>query len=132
MKSHKFVLGCLAFTCFVSSAFAVREINMHVEVVNGVTHWMPEKIEVKRGEKVKFIVVHDVPEGFALHGFSIPVLKIAKQVDRQIRDKEDTKKVVKDNTLKVDAEVPASLTPGEYDIGCQFHPKHAGAKLVVK
>jgi hypothetical protein len=40
--------------------------------------------------------------------------------------------VFRHKTLKVERKVPLTLKPGEYEIGCQYHPKHAPAKLIVK
>src|SRR5438105_3335259 len=121
MKTYRISMGLLALTalCSLPSFGDGRTINMKTEIVDGATHWMPEKVEVRPGEKVKFVVTHKLKEGFNLHGFSIPTLKIAKQVDR-------------DKELTIPVEIPADLKPGEYEIGCQFHPKHVGAKLVVK
>ena len=98
---------------------AVREIKMTVEKVGDATHWMPEVVEVKPGEKLHFVLDYKLIGGMEFHGFEIKELKITQKVDRN-------------KTMTVDAEVPADLKPGEYVIGCQFHPKHVPAKLVVK
>ena len=117
MKLKNFLFSVWALSFFSFSAFgAPRVIELKTEMVNGAVHWMPEKVEVKQGEKVTFLVKHEVTGGFNLHGFSIPALKIAKQVDRS-------------KPLEVTAEI--TVAPGDYDIGCQFHPKHVGAKLHV-
>ena len=110
-----FISSVLSF----GAAEMVREIEMKVGKIGEVTHWLPEKVEVTEGEKVKFIAKHDVPGGFDFHSFSIPVLKIEKQVDRG-------------KPVTVEVTIPKTLKPGEYKIGCQFHAKHAPATLVVK
>jgi len=97
----------------------VREIEIRTEKIGEAIHWAPAKVPVKTGEKVKFLVKHDVEGGFDFHGFFIPVLKIAKQVDRH-------------KPLEMEVQIPKDLKPGQYDIGCQFHPKHVAAKLVVE
>ena len=99
-----------------AQAAAPREIKVHTEKKNEVIHWMPETIEVIEGEIVNFQVSHDVEGGFDFHGFQIPDLKIEKSIDRG-----------KPQTFPV----KITLKPGSYDIGCQFHPKHQKAKLVV-
>lgn len=98
---------------------APRQIELKTEKVKEVVHWMPEKIEVTPGEEVEFVVKHDLEGGFDFHGFFVPLLKISEQVNRH-----------KPTTVK--AKIPADLKPGDYPIGCQFHPKHAPATLVVK
>jgi plastocyanin len=105
---------------FASIAFgAEREIALETKTIDGAIHWTPSVVEVTQGESVKFVVKHDVEGGFDFHGFFIPALKISSQVNRH---KPET----------VVAKIPSSLKPGEYPIGCQFHPKHVAAKLVVK
>lgn len=101
----------------LSSAFAApREIKIHTEKKDEAVHWMPEVIEVTEGESVNFLVSHDVEGGFDFHGFKIPELKIEKSIDRGKPQTISTK---------------ITLKPGTYAIGCQFHPKHQPAKLVV-
>lgn len=108
---------------FATQTFAVekpcKEIQIKTEKVGEAVHWMPEKIEVTQGEKVRFVAKHDLEGGFDFHGFFIPVLKISQQVNRG-------------KPLTLEVTIPADLKPGEYPIGCQFHPKHVAATLVVK
>lgn len=110
----------LAMFSLVSSlavgAAKPRVIEMNVQKVGDATHWEPEEIHVKQGEKVKFVLNYKLEGGFDFHGFSIPALKIEKSVDRN-------------KTLEVPLTV--TLKPGTYDIVCQFHPKHVGSKLIV-
>ena len=68
---------------------------------------------------IKFIVKHDLEGGFDFHGFFIPVLNVTEQVTRH-------------EPKIVEVMVPKNLKAGEYPIGCQFHPKHVKATLVVK
>ncbi len=103
----------------VVGAEAPRVVELSTVMVNGAVHWMPDVVEVKPGESIRFVLKHELEGGFDFHGFSIPALKIAKQVNRR-------------QPLNVDVELPLDMAPGEYPIACQFHPKHVGAKLVVK
>jgi plastocyanin len=109
----------LALSAAPALAADAREIDFKTSKVGDAVHWEPAKVEVHPGEKVKFVVQHQLEGGFDFHGFSIPALKIAKQVDRN-------------KPLTVETTIPSDLKAGEYDILCQFHPKHVGAKLVVK
>jgi plastocyanin len=96
-----------------------REINVKTEKVGEAVHWMPEKIEVKPGEKIHFKIEHKLDGGFNFHGFSINALKIVQTVNRN-------------TPTEVDVTIPADMKPGEYDITCQYHPKHVSAKLIGK
>ena len=109
------VLGIAA----IANGQGVREIEIHAEKVGDVVHWMPEKIEVVPGETVLFLLNHTLEGGFAFHGIAIDQLQIIEKVERN-------------KTLKIERQIPLTLMPGEYSIGCQFHPKHVPAKLVVK
>ncbi|MBI1860132.1 MAG: cupredoxin domain-containing protein [Deltaproteobacteria bacterium] len=119
MKSIIFLSLIVTFAAFAAKT-EPRVVELKTEKVGEVIHWMPEKVEVTQGEKVRFRATHELEGGFDFHGLNIPVLKIAGQVNR--------------NTPFEPAPVtiPKSLKPGEYPIGCQFHPKHAAATLVVK
>ena len=118
-KLINFTLGMLVLTQFVFANEAPREIVLETQKINDAVHWMPETIEVTRGEKIKFIVKHELQGGFDFHGFFIPVLKISEQVNR--------------NEPKiVEVAIPKDLKTGKHPIGCQFHPKHVKATLVVK
>lgn len=109
---------------FLSSAlFATtvppRVIELHTEKVKDVMHWVPETVTVKPGEKVKFVLKHELEGGFEFHGFKVDALKLEKQVNRN-------------KTLEVETMIPKELKRGEYPIACQFHPAHAAAKLIVE
>lgn len=119
MKNILFIL--LALVSTLTFAADPREIVIHTEKVGEVVHWMPEKIEVAPGETVKITAKHDLEGGFDFHGLNIPVLKIQEKIDRH---KPFSKVVV----------VPKTIKPGDYEISCHFHPKHAGAilNIVVK
>lgn len=109
----------LALPLSAFAAGSVHEIKMKsVKEADGKTHWEPATVEVHPGEKVRFELTHEIPEGPAFHGFSIPALKVAKQVNRG-------------EPLNVDVDIPADMKDGEYPITCQFHPAHVGAKLIV-
>lgn len=103
----------------LSNASSAREILLQTQSIDGAVHWVPQKVEVTAGEKIKFTVKHDLEGGFDFHGFFIPVLKVSKQVNRH-------------KPLIVEVTVPKDLKAGEYPIGCQFHPKHVAATLIVK
>ena len=111
------LLSLLAFTT-ISGFSATREIELHTEKVGDVVHWMPGKIEVSPGETVKITAKHDLEGGFDFHGLNIPVLKVQQKVDRH-------------KPMTVEVTVPKTLKPGDYEITCHFHPKHAGALLNV-
>ncbi len=96
-----------------------RQVEIKTEKIKDAIHWTPAKIEVTQGEKVEIVAKHEVAGGFDFHGLFIPVLKVSEQVNRH-------------KETKVPVSIPADLKPGEYAIGCQFHPKHVPATLVVK
>lgn len=109
----------LALPLSAFAAGSVHEIKMKsAKEADGKTHWVPETVEVHPGEKVRFELTHEIPDGPAFHGFSIAALKVAKQVNRG-------------EPLRVEVDIPADMKEGEYPITCQFHPAHVGAKMVV-
>ena len=110
-------LGVIASTLFATAT--PREVTLETKKINEAVHWTPEKVEVTAGETVKFVIKHELEGGFDFHGFFIPALKVTEQVERN-----------KPKTIEV--KIPGSLKPGEYPIGCQFHPKHVAATLIVK
>lgn len=112
-------LGLVFITTSLFATSGAREITLSTQKIKDAVHWTPKKIEVTAGEKVKFIVKHDLEGGFDFHGFLIPVLNVTEQVDRH-------------KPKIVEVTIPSTLKPGEYPIGCQFHPKHVGAFLIVK
>lgn len=116
MKTLSFILLAMVSTL---SLGAVKEITLETKKVGGAIHWSPEKVEVTQGETVKFTVKHDVEGGFDFHGFYIPALKISEQVNRH-------------KPLTLEVKIPSDMKLGEHPIGCQFHPKHVPAKLIVK
>ena len=119
MKVLSAVLLLLCGIAAGASAQGAREVEIYAEKVGDVVHWMPEKVEVVPGETVLFVFNHKLEGGFDFHGIAIDTL--------QIKDK-----VFRHKTLKIERQIPLTLKPGEYTIGCQFHPKHAPAKLIVK
>ena len=120
MKKHLLIILALVFT-FKSLLLwgAVTEVTLETKKIKDAVHWIPEIIEVTQGDQLKIIAKHELEGGFDFHGLFIPVLKISKQVNRH-------------KLTKVEVTIPADLKPGEYPIGCQFHPKHVAAKLIVK
>lgn len=108
---------------------APRDINLEVAYENGKTVWKPSRIEVTQGETVRITAKfeHQNPKNpMDFHGLFIPELKIQEQVYLTDETHKDHKPVVVERTI------PASLKPGEYKVGCQFHEKHVPATLVVK
>lgn len=97
-----------------------RVIELKTEKIADAVHWMPTEVEVNQGEKVKFVAKHELEGGFDFHGLLIGPLKVSEQVHRH---KTTQTKVIT---------VPTSMKPGKYPIGCQFHPKHVPATLIVK
>jgi len=122
MKS-KILVGILTFVgmshSLVSQAAPAREVSLKVEAVDGKTHWIPEKFDVIQGETLKIKLEHNLPAGFAFHGFEIPVLNIHQQVNRG-------------TPLVLEVKIPSDLAVGEYPVNCQFHAAHVGSSLVVK
>ncbi|MBM4304444.1 MAG: hypothetical protein FJ112_08965 [Deltaproteobacteria bacterium] len=114
-------LGLMILTATLwgsETATKSREIVLETKKIDGAVHWTPEKVEVTPGEKIKFVVKHELEGGFDFHGFFIPILNVTEQVNRS-------------EPKIVEVTLPKSLKPGDYPIGCQFHPKHVRATLVV-
>ncbi len=97
-----------------------RVIEFKTEKIGESVHWMPSEVNVAPGERVKFLVKHELVGGFDFHGLSIPVLKLSEQVNRN--------QPLESKVLTI----PTTLKEGKYPIGCHFHPKHVAATLVVK
>ena len=105
---------------FSTLAFAgIREITVETASKDGKTIWSPETIEVTQGEKVKFIVKHELTGGKEFHGFFIPELKIQTKVDRN-------------KPVTIAKTIPKALEAKTYKVQCQFHEAHVPATLVVK
>ena len=103
----------------IADAQGIREVEIHAEKVGEVVYWMPETVEVVQGETVLFVFNHDLEGDFDFHGIAIEPLEIKNRVYRH-------------KPLKVEKQIPLTLKPGEYEIWCQYHPKHAPSKLIVK
>lgn len=116
--SFLLVVGLLTFNLSsFADETAPREIEIKTEKIGEAVHWVPEKIEVKPGEKVILKVNHVSPGGFDFHGFQVKALKVEKKIDR-------------DKPVTIPVTMPKK--EGEYKISCQFHPKHVPAMFVVK
>jgi plastocyanin len=102
----------------IADAQGSREVVIRVERVGEVVHWMPETLEAVQGETVVFVFSHELGD-FDFHGISIEPLGIKGRVYRH-------------KPLKVEKQIPMTLKPGEYEIWCQYHPKHAPGTLIVK
>jgi plastocyanin len=118
-KLTQITLGLLLLTQALFAAAQAREITLETKKINEAVHWTPEKIEVTQGEKIKFVIKHDLEGGFDFHGFFIPALNVSEQVNRH-------------QPKTIEVTIPKDLKVGEYPIGCQFHPKHVRAILIVK
>lgn len=103
----------------IADAQGSREVEIRAEQVGAVIYWMPETVEVVQGETVVFVFSHELEGGFNFHGIDIEPLGIKVRVNRH-------------KTLKVEKQIPLTLKPGEYEIWCQYHPKHVPTKLIVK
>lgn len=115
-------MKALAFMFVILSslgAAAPREIVISTEKIGEAVHWVPQRVEVSPGEEIKFVIKHELEGGFDFHGFFVPQLKIQKQVNRNKAE-------------ELTVKIPKKMKPGEYPIGCHFHPKHVPATLVVK
>lgn len=115
-----FILAFVTSITLFAKPGDARIIELKTEKIGEAVHWMPDRVEVTPGEKVKFVAKHELVGGFDFHGLTIAVLKVAEQVNRNTAT--ETKDLI----------ISKSLKPGEYPIGCQFHPKHVSATLVVK
>lgn len=115
----KVLLGMVVLMASQIVLGAPRLIEIKTEKINDAVHWVPEKIEVNPGEEIKFVVKHDLEGGFDFHGFFVPQLKIQKQINRHKAE-------------EILVSIPKDMKPGDYPIGCHFHPKHVAATLVVK
>jgi len=110
---------CLVFvTAQAFPADAARVVEFHTQKIGEVVHWMPEKISVKPGEKIKFIVKHELEGGFDFHGFSIRELDVVKQVNRNI-------------AMEFEKVIPKDLKAKEIKVTCHFHPKHMAAAVIL-
>ena len=118
MKYWLIGLGLLLGSVMLRAA-TPREIVVETKKIGEKVHWSPERIEVTAGEKIKIVAKHDLEGGFDYHGLFIPEIKVSEKVDRH---KPVTKEV----------QIPKEMKAGEYKVGCQFHPAHVPAVLVVK
>jgi hypothetical protein len=96
----------------------LERIELHTEMIDGATHWAPQTITIKAGKEYMLVAKHDLPGGFDFHGLQLKEFGVSTQVNRG-----------KEFTQVID--VPADKK-GTYTIGCQFHPKHVAAKLIVE
>jgi plastocyanin len=99
-------------------ADSLNKIEIYTETIDGTTYWVPAEITVKAGQKYLLVAKHEVEGGFAFHGLSLREFGVLTQVNRN-------------QELKTVIEIPANKA-GTYNIGCQFHPAHKPAKLIVE
>ena len=103
---------------FGSTGASPRVIDLKVEKIGDKTHWVPEKITVKPGEKITLNASYNLVGGFDFHGLTIPEFKIDKKVERN-------------KVTTVDLAIPEK-GPKEISVNCKFHPAHVGAKMIVE
>src|SRR5262249_15802262 len=103
----------------IADAQGSREIEIRAKQVGEVVYWVPETVEVVQGETVVFVFRNELEGSFDFHGVAIDPLEIKARLYRH-------------KILKVEKQIPLTLKPGEYEIWCQYHPKHVPAKLIVK
>jgi len=120
LNKMKTILVSVAISAnaFVFSNSQTRVIEIKVEKIGNATHWMPEKIDVKPGEKITLNATYNLEGGFDFHGLAIPELKIDKKVERN-------------KPVSVDFIVPEKGMT-ELNIQCKFHPAHVGSKMQIK
>ncbi len=111
-----FSLNALVFSN--TNTETARVIEIKVEKIDNATHWMPENIEVKPGEKITLKASYDLAGGFDFHGLAIPELNIDK-------------KVLRNKPVSIDFVVPEKGM-NELNIRCKFHPAHVGSKMQIK
>ncbi len=96
----------------------LERIEVHTELIDGATHWAPKTITVKAGKKYLVVAKHEIEGGFDFHGLQIQEFGVLAQVNRN-----------KEFTQEID--IPADKK-GSFTIGCQFHPAHKSAQLIVE
>jgi hypothetical protein len=96
----------------------LEKIEIHTESINGAVHWMPAEIKVSAGKEYLLVAKHELTGGFDFHGLMLKDFGVQAQVNR---NKEYS------TVISIPAE-----KKGSFVIGCQFHPKHQAAKLIVE
>ncbi len=91
-----------------------RSFRMFTVEANGVKFWLPSTIVVKKGDTVKIEATSKIPGANSVHGFEISDFKV--------------KEIVNEKGKTVEFKADKS---GVFAIGCQLHPAHVGAQLVV-
>lgn len=103
----------------VSAMAATQSVSIETKKIGDAVHWVSAApIVLHPGDEIELTANHKLEGGFEFHGLSIPSLNVTEQVNR------NHAKVVK-------ITVPKDMKAGEYDIGCQFHPKHVSMKFTV-
>ncbi len=96
------------------SEAAERSFRLYTVEVNGVKFWIPSTIVVKKGDTVRIEAMTKLEGAAAIHGLSIPDMKVQEVVDNNV-------KLV---SFKADK-------AGIFPISCHLHPPHVGSQLVV-
>lgn len=92
---------------------ATMDVTFENKLVNGKKTWLPNDVKVKEGTKLNLTINNTLDEP---HGFEIPGIQPAIVINPH-----EVKKV----TVTVSKK-------GQYDVRCQMHPAHVGAKLTVE
>jgi plastocyanin len=99
----------------VAAKAPVESVTFTNKMVDGKKTWTPGEGKVKAGDAVELTLVNTLPEP---HGFSIPGMT--------------DEIVVNANETKIVTVAAGKVKAGSYDIKCQLHPAHVGAKLTVQ
>ena len=109
------ILGFIAVVSAASSALAeTRSFRLDAVEIDGVKFWLPSTIVVKKGDTVKIEAMSKVPGANSVHGLEIKEFKVQEVINEK-------GKIVEFKADKA----------GVFAIGCQLHPAHVGAQLVV-
>ena len=109
----KTILWGICLLISFSALAEKRSITLVNYETDGLKHWLPGTIIVKKGDDVELTLINNVPSG--VHGFFIPDFNVRKDV------KKGVKEVV---TFKADKD-------GLFPMKCHLHPAHVGGQLLV-
>lgn len=110
-----FALFLVSLSVFESSGLcAERVFRLYTVEINGTKFWLPSTIVVNKGDIVKIEAVTKLEGPAAVHGLSIPEVKIQEVVDNKVR------------VFRFTAE-----KTGIFPVSCHLHPPHVPSQLVV-
>jgi len=93
---------------------AERFFRLYTVEINGTKFWLPSTLVVQRGDTVKIEAMTKLEGPAAVHGISIPDVKIQEVVDNK----------AKIFTFKAEK-------AGIFPVSCHLHPPHVPSQLVV-